>query len=175
MLHCIKFRQKKGCNMPLDRVTVNEWFDYDNGIVRWKKDPYRSPNSIGAEAGSLMHSGYRYIYSRKLGPSPIATHRVVWTMFNDTPPKGFHVDHINQDKLDNRIENLRILTVSHNVINSRIGKNNTSGVTGVSYLPNMGKWRARIMLNRKDVHLGTFGTKEEAIAAREEAISKVFR
>lgn len=88
-------------------------------------------------------------------------------------PKGAHIDHINGDKLDNRRDNLRVVTASVNGANRhQLNKNNTSGVRGVSYAPNFSiskPWRAQIMANRKARHLGLFATKEEAVAARKAA------
>ena len=71
------------------------------------------------------------------------------------------VDHINGDKLDNRIQNLRVCEHKDNMKNIRKG----SKVIGVSQLKN-GKWSARIMHNDKGMHLGYFDTEQEAIIAR---------
>lgn len=71
------------------------------------------------------------------------------------------VDHINGDKLDNRIQNLRVCEHKDNMKNIRKG----SKVIGVSQLKN-GKWAARIMHNYKGMHLGYFDTEQEAIIAR---------
>ncbi|HJB28112.1 MAG TPA: AP2 domain-containing protein [Candidatus Blautia faecavium] len=56
----------------------------------------------------------------------------------------------------------------------KINNNNTSGVRGVSYRKNRGKWRAYIKIKRKNIHLGNFDTKEDAIAARKAAEEKWF-
>lgn len=89
------------------------------------------------------------------------------------PPKGLVVDHINGDKLDNRRTNLRICTQRQNSLNSCIPKNNKTGVTGVSLTPH-GKYRARIMVNRKEIRLGHFEKIEDAIEARKLAEKKYF-
>lgn len=88
-------------------------------------------------------------------------HRVI----NQTP-KGFHTDHINRDKLDNRRRNLRAVTASDNILNSRVTKGNRSGCNGVDYRVKAGLWRARITKNRREILIGHFGTQEEAIDAR---------
>lgn len=83
-------------------------------------------------------------------------------------PKGSHVDHINGDKLDNRRENLRVVTPSRNQVNRKsLNKNNRSGVRGVDR--SFGKWRAQITVNRKNHYLGMYPTKEEAASVRREA------
>src|SRR5699024_4388440 len=83
------------------------------------------------------------------------------------------VDHINRDKLDNRKMNLRLCSPTENSRNISIAKNNKSGVTGVEKMSN-GKWRARIMVDRKGIHLGSFKTLEEAKDARMKAEIKYF-
>ena len=77
------------------------------------------------------------------------------------------VDHINGNKLDNRLINLRITTQSKNCLNRNIGKNNTSGATGVK--KNGDKWVAVIGIENKKIKLGSFDTFEEAKKARAEA------
>ena len=83
------------------------------------------------------------------------------------------MDHINRDKLDNRKMNLRLCSPTENSRNISIAKNNKSGVTGVEKMSN-GKWRARIMVDRKGIHLGSFKTLEEAKEARMKAEIKYF-
>ena len=91
---------------------------------------------------------------------------------------GKHVDHINGDKLDNRRENLRVVTPQQNQINrKKANRNNTSGVRGVCYQPKLcasNPWHAQIMANRRGIHLGLFATKEEAVAARRQAEVEYF-
>ena len=76
------------------------------------------------------------------------------------------VDHINHDKTDNRLENLRIVNNKENHRNLGVSKANTSGVNGVSMCKKRGKWRTRIMVNGVDKSLGYFDKLSEAVAAR---------
>ena len=78
-------------------------------------------------------------------------------------------DHINHNTLDNRDENLRIATRSENGRNRGANANNTTGFKGVTWDKDRMKWRARIMLNRKMIHLGLFVTPEAAHSAYCEA------
>lgn len=80
-------------------------------------------------------------------------------------PKGLVVDHINRNPLDNRKCNLRIVTHSENLHNTKVRSNNSSGVTGVQKC-NKG-WRASIQINNKS-YRKAFKTKKEAIAYRKE-------
>ena len=95
-------------------------------------------------------------------------HRVLWALvFGEWPP--FDIDHINGNRADNRIVNLRAVTRSGNCKNMKKAKNNTSGYTGVYWASDRGKWRAEIASDGVKVKLGAFFTLEEAIAAREKA------
>ncbi|MFJ8262703.1 HNH endonuclease [Rummeliibacillus sp. NPDC094406] len=91
-------------------------------------------------------------------------------------PNGMVVDHINRNKLDNRQENLRIITQSQNMQNVRGRNTSISGLRGVSIerLQEKIRWRARLKVNGKEMHLGTFDTKEEAERVVIEARKKFF-
>lgn len=92
----------------------------------------------------------------------IRLHRVILKV-QDRSWKEVQVDHINGNGLDNRRENLRLVTPSQNMFNSKKPKNNTSGFKGVDY--SYGKYRARISVNSKRIELGRFSTAEEAARA----------
>jgi thiamine pyrophosphokinase len=97
----------------------------------------------------------------------VLMHRVI----NKTP-YGFETDHINGDRLDNRQCNLRTATHQQNQINRHHQKNNTSGVIGVNWNKNAGKWQACIKINGKNKHLGYFSNKNDAINTRMLALQK---
>jgi len=78
-------------------------------------------------------------------------------------------DHINHDKLDNRRDNIRGCTFSQNQMNRAVGKNSSSGVKGVGFVKATGRWRARLVLRRKEISIGYYATKEEAVCARKSA------
>lgn len=83
------------------------------------------------------------------------------------------VDHINRDKTDNRISNLRLATRSENARNINRRRDNTSGITGVNFLPKTNRWTAKLTINGWNHFLGSFATKEEAVAARLKAEKKM--
>ena len=95
-------------------------------------------------------------------------HRIIYKYFNDDwniidNPRKNPVDHININKLDNRIENLRVATCSQNTRNQNKKKNCSSKYRGVSLENN--KWRAQISIDGKKKHLGSFDNEEEAAKA----------
>ena len=88
-------------------------------------------------------------------------------------PKNFVIDHINGNKLDNRRSNLRICTCKENSRNVSASKNNKTGHLGIS-LTKFGRYRARIMVDGKEIRLGNYVNLEDAIKARKKAEIKYF-
>ena len=103
--------------------------------------------------------------------SPIGRKRVMMARFILNAPDGMVVDHINGDCLDNRRENLRIVTYAKNSQNRDIPSNNTTGFKGIRVIPN-GRWRAAIMSEGVYYNLGTFPDKFAAAKAYNEAARK---
>lgn len=102
-------------------------------------------------------------------------HRLGWLLSTGAwPPAGMVVDHKNRNKFDNRLTNLRIGSQRMNAGNAEKSRNNKCGLKGVSQYGKHGRWRATIFVNRKQVNLGTFETKEGAAQAYRIAATKVF-
>ena len=118
--------------------------------------------------GRIATKGYRQIMV--MGKRYMA-HRLAWLYINGEWPDG-QIDHINQVKDDNRIDNLRVVNNKQNGENITTFKHNTSGVKGVRLRG--GSWRAEIKHNGKTQHLGSFESKEDAQAARVMAESILF-
>lgn len=87
-------------------------------------------------------------------------------------PKGMEVDHINGDRLDNRRENLRLVTRQQNARNRGANRSNRSGYKGVSL--GHSAWLAYIAISGKNIALGSFKTAEDAAKAYNEAAIKLF-
>ena len=117
----------------------------------------------GMFAGSENNDGYLRV---KINNVAFRVHRVIWLITYGQWPEG-QIDHINGVRDDNRIENLRAVSVTGNQQNQHVRVDNTSGVTGV--LSDRGGWTAKIRANGKRLHLGRFKTLEEATAARKAA------
>lgn len=101
-------------------------------------------------------------------------HRIIWSYVNGPIPAGMVIDHINGDKSDNRIENLRLTTCSQNSQN-RTGpqKNSKTQVKGVSFVAKLNKFEAAIHCNRKKFTVGYFESIEAAEKAYCTAASKI--
>lgn len=120
---------------------------------------------VGQSAGGIDTStGYRVV---GLGGKIHYAHRIAWALHHGAWPDV--IDHINGDKLDNKIENLRSVTQMENAKNARLGRNNSSGANGVGFDKRSNKWRARIMAGYREVYSALFDQKEDAIKARESA------
>ena len=89
-------------------------------------------------------------------------------------PNSFVVDHIDHNGLNNRKNNIRICTQSQNCMNKKVQLNNSSGYTGVSFHKIKNKYQATIMVDRKQIHLGTFNTALEASEVYQTAAKKLF-
>lgn len=140
-------------------------FEYKDGSLFWKSPPCNSIRS-GDIAGSVDKKGYLRVRFRGKW---LMQHRVVWIMHHVFIAEGMQVDHINHDRADNRIENLRIVDGFENGRNRTKNKNNQSGVTGVYFKTSHNKWAAGIRIGGKNKHLGYFSKIDGAIQARKTA------
>lgn len=116
------------------------------------------------EAGTTNKIGYRQV---KINKVLYYTHRLIFLMEFGFMPTT--VDHINGDKLDNRIENLRQATYRENNCNVPVRKNNTSGVKGVYFSKRFNTWHARVFRNGIAVASRYFRNFDDAVSFRNEA------
>lgn len=122
-------------------------------------------NKNGKVIGNVHHTGYiRFMLDKK----EYLAHRLAWLYMYGVIPKN-QIDHKNNDRSDNRIDNLREVTHSENQQNRLINENNTSGVTGVYFSKRSNRWYAQISIDGKNIHLGQFGEYYEAVNARKNA------
>ncbi len=118
----------------------------------------------GKFAGKPLEVSGRYARASIFGRRYYA-HRIAWAMFYGAWPER-EIDHINGNKHDNRIANLREVTTQENSRNIPVKSNNSSGALGVRWRAHANAWEAYICIDRKYRHIGYFKAKADAIAAR---------
>lgn len=122
----------------------------------------RGGSKLGKKAGTLTQNGYLHItYNYKA----YLAHRLAWFFVHGKWPDGM-IDHINRNKLDNRIENLRVVDNQTNQRNAGMSAKNTSGHRGVYWHKNKKKWLASIRVDNKQLHLGSYNCITAAMFAR---------
>jgi len=150
---------------------VREFYNYDSATGNIKRRVGRGTRWYKGEiVGTVGKNGYRYIgINRKL----YLAHRVAWLIYHGRWPVA-DIDHINGDKDDNRMANLREATRSENNINSITPRNNTSGHKGCYYDKRRSCWYAEIWVNKKKIFLGRFDSSQEAGEAYQAAAQKYY-
>lgn len=117
----------------------SRWFVYDpdspTGLLikeeRYGGKDGKSPVVyVGDVAGCVSSDGYGKV---SLFSKIYCTHRIIWEMFNGSIPQGFQVDHLDGNRTNNSIRNLRLVCSTQNAMNRWMSSANKSGVTGVRY------------------------------------------
>ena len=155
--------------IALSHDYLTKVLDYDSktGKFTWKISPSKNIK-IGTEAGVINKTGYRLISINNI---KYKAGRLAWFYYygewpsDDTP----QIDHINGNRADDRIANLRQVTDEQNSRNQKVRSTNTSGRTGVQFHKASGKWLAAIRNNGKYECLGYYKKFEDAVKAREAA------
>jgi hypothetical protein len=145
------------------QAELKQILDYnpDIGIFTWKARLSQS-SKIGDVAGSKYKNGYIVIRANLIR---YYAHRLAWIYIFGEISNNIQIDHVNGIRNDNRLINLRLATQSQNNYNQKLSIKNTSGFKGICWDKKVNKWVARIQLNGKTHHLGTFTDKASAIAA----------
>ena len=149
---------------------MNKKYDYDSstGVLRHRTTS--SPRiKAGQAAGSVNSCGYVLVWFEG---KKCQAHRLIWETLKGPIPDGCYIDHINGDKTDNRLENLRLASPSQNRFNSKQRSDNTSGYTGVHFNQASGKWSARLFVGGSPKHLGSFKCPTTAAIAYDTAIDR---
>jgi len=140
---------------------LNRLFKYDDGFLYWREERKRfstaNPVGVNTSRGYLdvTLNGYKY-----------RLHRIIWAWHFDRPEIGMDIDHINKNKSDNRIENLRVVTRSQNLHNQVARRGNKGGCVGVCFVKSKGYWQVTFCVDYKQVYLGSKHDYFEACCLR---------
>lgn len=150
-------------------TTYSQFLEYDSGDLIWKVD--RGSQLVKGKVAGSLHDGYVRVRLAEMGGRLFA-HNIIWQMFNGSIPEDMYVDHINGNRSDNRIENLRLVTKSQNGQNQKLHSNNTSGCKNVSWHSGRNKWVVSIQVDNKRKQIGYFDDLELADLVAQEARNK---
>jgi len=144
-------------------------FDYVDG--RLVRKAGRGANvEIGKVDDTLNTGGYRVV---SMWSVVYSSHRVIWAIAYGEDPGDKFIDHIDGNRTNNQLSNLRLVTVSDNNRNVKRRSDNKTGVTGVSLIKKTGKYSVEIQdVNKKKVFIGYYDDLEEAKRARQLAEKK---
>ena len=135
---------------PIDELRKRLAYRSD-GVLIWKR-PFGSRAKAGFAAGWINKKGYLHMSFNK---KKYNVHRIVWAIVKREDPLELQIDHINENKLDNRIANLRRATKKQNACNKK-------AVKGYYFAKRQKKWKGQIRADGKPIHLGYFDTEEQA-------------
>lgn len=130
----------------------------------------RNYRPAGSRAGSIGNRGYRRV---GINGEIYAEHRLIWVWVYGDIPNGYLIDHINHNKCDNRIQNLRLVTHQENNLNISLNRRNKTNYRGVS-MTRHGKFKASIKHQGKNKYLGTFNTALEAFNCYSQERAKAY-
>jgi len=146
----------------LTQARLKELLTYDpeSGVLHWRV--FRNCNArAGQIAGYVNPDGYRRV---NIDRHLYVAHRLAWLYVHGTfPPED--TDHVNRDRGDNRIVNLRLASRSQNLFNRTKQRDNTSGFKGVTWAADRGRWQAQCKRGGKNHFLGYFDDAAVAHAA----------
>jgi len=153
-------------NFPIS--TLRSRFHYDPETGQFTHC-VKGCRNFGSGAGSMNGKGYMRLW---LNGTTIQAHRAAWAMAYGYWPK-VQIDHINGDRTDNRLANLRLASGFQNACNRPAPKTNTSGFKGVTMHVKTGKWQAQIGADGRNHYLGLFTSPDEAAAAYSAAAKRL--
>lgn len=152
-----------------DRVRQLLHYDRSSGSLTWAAPNARCLRP-GDKAGYDNGNGYRRL---RIDGRPYYAHNIAWLhAFGIWPER--RIDHVNGDRSDNRLDNLRLASASENAANARLSRANTSGHRGVSWHKAAGRWNAKIVRNGTTIHLGLFDRLEDAARAYRRAAHAIY-
>ena len=169
--------------LPVELLRTLLRYEPETGYLFWKERPVSMFKDHGGRyTAEWSHKTFNQKHAGKRALTALTdkgycsggifgrvytAHRVAWALHHGSwPSDGLEIDHINRDRQDNRIENLRLATRTQNGHNKVMRREN-SNYMGVNFFKPTGKWVARIVKDKQIYHLGTFSDPKEAARVRD--------
>lgn len=149
---------KQPVRTQITQAEVIELFDYQDGCLHWRAN--RSAMKAGQLAGHVKTTGYTAV---RINNKEYKAHRIIYLLHHGSLPD--YIDHIDGNRSNNKIENLRPATINQNNWNSKRPSQNTSGLKGVCWNKRHKKWFARVQINGKQLFIGYFNNLSDAETA----------
>lgn len=134
-------------------------YEPDTGVFTWRND--RSPKTLAGDIAGGDVMGYIGI---SIDGRRYQAHRLAWLYVHGSWPDD-QLDHINRNRKDNRIANLRQANTSQNKMNSTASARSKSGHRGVHWCKRDKKWIAKCTVNQSTKRIGGYNSLEDAVAA----------
>lgn len=160
---------------PFEDIDIDRLLSYDakTGDLIWKPRGIAKIDGrlAGKKAGRISPTGYLFV---GVNYRTFLAHRVAWRLARGVWPDG-EIDHVNGNRADNRLENLRVATRSENMQNVRASCRRYGRLMGASWNSADKNWKAQICVSGKRIYLGAFATEVAAHAAYRKAKSELHR
>ena len=148
-------------NSTLNLKDINNLFYYDNGNL-YRKISTQKNVLVHSKVGTKNTLGYMVVSIKN---KTYLIHRIIFWLKNNYLPK--YIDHIDGNKLNNSIENLREASNQQNCFNQKLRKTSTSGIKNVRWDFRINKWVVRFTVNYKPKHIGVYAELHDAIEVAE--------
>lgn len=161
----------------LDMLNMLLTYEQSSGKLFWRERSLSTFVAIGARTAEYLCKAWNTKFANKeagsfhggytrctIGKVRYMAHRIIWKMVHGEEP--LEIDHIDGDRANNRIVNLRSVTAQVNAKNRKLYENNTTEIPGVSFHGRDQVWQVRIGVDGRELHIGNFSDRDHALTAR---------
>ncbi len=148
---------------------LKKLFDYNNFDLIWKES--RGPAKAGSIAGTVNSRGYRHI---RIDNKFYQAHRLIWIYIYGFLNDNEKIDHIDRNRTNNKISNLRKCSDTENSLNRNASSNSSSGIKNI-YVTKSGLFYVECRLNGKQYRTPKFKNIDEAVKIRDEFVKSIHK
>ncbi|EDP9631357.1 hypothetical protein AFK16_000939 [Salmonella enterica subsp. enterica] len=155
-----------------DFLALSKRINYfpETGLLFWNENNYRTFKNKQIK-NVCSSTGYGRIgYTNSNGkPCHLGAHQYVWMLYNGEIPDGFVIDHIDRNRTNNKVENLRLVTRSQNCCNASHKKGSATGIKNVNWNKNRNTFQVSITCNGVHHYYGNFESLADAVEVAKKA------